>query len=111
MSDAVGHRVGRVGWLLAGITAFCRCSAGRIHRVPGHRCRGRAYGGNMRKLLIAAALVVSACGNQTAPVWTNASGSVGLSRDDQLVYALDKDNRMVAVHDARTLDQVRTVGV
>lgn len=67
----------------------------------------------MRKLIFAvAALAVLGCGRpSSSPSWSNASGSVALSRDDELVYAVDTDNGIVAVHDALTLEKIADVKV
>jgi YVTN family beta-propeller protein len=66
----------------------------------------------MRTLILAAAmLAVSSCSRTTSPLWSNSSGSVALSRDDALVYAVDTDNGIVAVRDAVTLDNVAEVKV
>ena len=66
----------------------------------------------MRTLtFVAAALAMSSCSRGTSPLWSNSSGSVALSRDDALVYAVDTDNGIVAVRDAVTLESVAVVKV
>ena len=69
----------------------------------------------MRKLVLAAALVgtmgLAACQKQSAETYRNQSGSVALSSDDALVYAIDRDNEVVAVVDAKTLEKVASVKV
>jgi YVTN family beta-propeller protein len=62
-------------------------------------------------VLVATAAVAFGCGGPTSATWSNSSGSVALSRDDALVYAVDTDNGIVAVRDAVTLERVADVKV
>ncbi len=69
----------------------------------------------MRKLLLTVALAgvlgLTACGNKAAETWRNQSGSVALSSDDALVYAIDRDNEVVVVVDASSLSKLAEVKV
>lgn len=69
----------------------------------------------MRKWILAAAVALvfagTACTQQTSATYSNASGSVALSRDDSLVYAVDTDNEIVAVIDAATQKKIAEVKV
>ncbi|MGA9520101.1 MAG: c-type cytochrome [Myxococcaceae bacterium] len=69
----------------------------------------------MRKLLLAAALAgvlgLAACESRAPETWRNQSGTVALSSDDALVYAIDRDNEIVLVADAKTLAKVAEVKV
>ncbi|MEN9798727.1 MAG: hypothetical protein RL653_2423 [Pseudomonadota bacterium] len=62
--------------------------------------------------LLAAALVfVVACSPATSNTWVNSSGSVALSRDDALVYAVDADNGTLSVVDAKAQAKIAEVKV
>src|SRR5215211_1940967 len=66
----------------------------------------------MRHEILAAVLLgLCGCGEPLSPFWSRSSGSVALSRDETLVYAVDTDNGIVAVHDAATLEKVSDVKV
>ncbi len=70
----------------------------------------------MKKKLLGAALAVclsltSGCANDAAGGGSTANGSVGVSRDDALVYAVDGDLDVVFVVDTRTNEVVNTVKV
>lgn len=69
----------------------------------------------MRKLILAAALASTmtfvGCDRMTSDTYVNASGSVAMSRDDALVYAVDTDNEMVAVIDTASQKKVAEVKV
>lgn len=63
-------------------------------------------------LVATTALALAACnGNQPVATYTNASGSLALSTDDSLLYAVDSDNDMVAIVDVRTEEKVAEVKV
>ncbi|MGQ0508925.1 MAG: c-type cytochrome [Myxococcaceae bacterium] len=59
----------------------------------------------MRKLTWAGALTIlslTGCESSVSETYTNSSGSLALSRKDDLLYAVDTDNDVVAVVDANT---------
>ncbi|MGV3625746.1 MAG: c-type cytochrome [Archangium sp.] len=61
--------------------------------------------------LVGVALAVSGCQGPAVGGGSSASGSVGITRDDALVYAADADLDRVFVLDTRTREVVRTVKV
>lgn len=69
----------------------------------------------MKKVFLTAALAVvvglSACDAPKSATYVNASGSIALSRDDTLIYAVDSDNEILAVVDAATQKKVAEVKV
>ncbi|RKG57822.1 hypothetical protein D7V80_39190 [Corallococcus sp. CA054B] len=57
-------------------------------------------------------LVLSGCKErEVAGTWSNASGSVALSRDDSLLYVVDADNGILAVVDTARREKVSEVRV
>ena len=66
----------------------------------------------MRKAIVALAglALMAGCGGQKAGYGANA-GSVAVSRDGKLVYAVDTDNDALEVTDANTLQKVQEVKV
>ncbi|GMU03017.1 hypothetical protein KH5H1_71370 [Corallococcus caeni] len=57
-------------------------------------------------------LVLSGCKErEVAGTWSNASGSVALSRDDSLLYVVDADNGLLAVVDTARREKVSEVRV
>ncbi|WP_375756768.1 c-type cytochrome [Corallococcus exercitus] len=57
-------------------------------------------------------LVLSGCKErEVASTWSNASGSVALSRDDSLLYVVDADNGILAVVDTARREKVSEVRV
>lgn len=57
-------------------------------------------------------LVLSGCKErEVAGTWSNASGSVALSRDDSLLYVVDADNGLLAVVDTVRREKVGEVRV
>ncbi|QAT82826.1 cytochrome c peroxidase [Corallococcus coralloides] len=57
-------------------------------------------------------LVLSGCRErEVANTWSNASGSVALSRDDSLLYVVDADNGILAVVDTARREKVSEVRV
>ncbi|WP_223642674.1 c-type cytochrome [Corallococcus sp. EGB] len=57
-------------------------------------------------------LVLSGCKErEVAGTWSNASGSVALSRDDSLLYVVDSDNGILAVVDTERREKVSEVRV
>lgn len=69
----------------------------------------------MKKVFLTAALAavvgLSACDAPTSATYVNASGSIALSRDDSLIYAVDSDNEILAVVDAASQKKVAEVKV
>ncbi|WP_002635395.1 c-type cytochrome [Myxococcus hansupus] len=62
--------------------------------------------------VLASALGVSACEDREAQAtWTQASGSVALSRDDAFLYVVDADNGILAVLDTARREKVGEVKV
>ena len=62
--------------------------------------------------LCAVTLVLSGCKErEVAGTWSNASGSVALSRDDALLYVVDADNGLLAVVDTARQEKVGEVRV
>ena len=62
--------------------------------------------------LCAVTLVLSGCKErEVAGTWSNASGSVALSRDDALLYVVDTDNGILAVVDTARQEKVGEVRV
>ncbi|WP_368669012.1 YncE family protein, partial [Corallococcus sp. CA053C] len=62
--------------------------------------------------LCAVTLVLSGCKErEVAGTWSNASGSVALSRDDELLYVVDADNGILAVVDTDSREKVSEVRV
>ncbi|RKH54342.1 c-type cytochrome [Corallococcus llansteffanensis] len=60
----------------------------------------------------AVTLVLSGCKErEVAGTWSNASGSVALSRDDALLYVVDADNGILAVVDTARQEKVSEVRV
>ncbi|HVE84668.1 MAG TPA: hypothetical protein VND93_17550, partial [Myxococcales bacterium] len=59
----------------------------------------------------ASVLLLSACGEPSTASYTNAAGSLALSRDDAFLYAVDTDNDLVAVVDTATEAMVAQVQV
>ncbi|MFZ5471234.1 MAG: c-type cytochrome [Myxococcota bacterium] len=51
------------------------------------------------------------CEGPISPTYTNSSGSLALSRDDALLYALDTDNEILAVVDTRKDEVIAKVKV
>jgi YVTN family beta-propeller protein len=62
-------------------------------------------------LVVALAVAVSGCGTGPAPGAARGSGSVAISQDSALVYAVDTDNGVLAVVDTKTNVLVTTVPV
>jgi len=69
----------------------------------------------MRKQILAAALVavlgLTACEQKPAATYTPSAGSLALSRDDKLLYAVDSDNGIVAVVDTDAHEKIAEVKV
>lgn len=68
----------------------------------------------MKKFILAAALAVTftaGCVKQGSETYQNSSGSIALSTDDSLVYAVDTDNEIVAVIDVATQEKLTEVKV
>ena len=61
--------------------------------------------------LLAASLLIVACTPSPSSNWVNSSGSVALSRDDALVYAVDADNGTLTVVDAKARTKVAELKV
>ncbi|MCY1035549.1 c-type cytochrome [Corallococcus sp. BB11-1] len=60
----------------------------------------------------AVTLVLSGCSERkVVDTWSNASGSVALSRDDSLLYVVDADNGLLAVVDTERREKVSEVRV
>ncbi|RYZ37337.1 MAG: c-type cytochrome [Myxococcaceae bacterium] len=60
----------------------------------------------------AVTLVLSGCSErEVAGTWSNASGSVALSRDDKTLYVVDADNGILAVVDTERQEKVGEVRV
>ena len=55
---------------------------------------------------LAAAMVVAGCESPTTATYNNSSGSLALSRDDGLLYAVDHDNEIMAVVSTKTHQKV-----
>jgi YVTN family beta-propeller protein len=64
----------------------------------------------MKIRALAVAAMMCAC-NQAVPTYTAASGSLALSNDDKLLYAVDSDSNQVFVLDARDESVVASVAV
>ncbi len=69
----------------------------------------------MRNLIVTgavmASLVLAGCESATTDTYTNSSGSLALSRDDGLLYAVDADNDLMAVIDTQTEQTLTRVSV
>ncbi|MBJ6761080.1 c-type cytochrome [Myxococcaceae bacterium JPH2] len=66
----------------------------------------------LRTAAMVAVLGLAGCGERRVEAtWSNASGSVALSRDDSLVYVVDADNGILAVVDAARREKVGEVKV
>ena len=69
----------------------------------------------MRKQILAAALVavlgLTACEQKPSATYSPSSGSLALSRDDKLLYAVDADNGIVAVVDTDAHTKIAEVKV
>lgn len=62
--------------------------------------------------VLASALGLAGCGDRRAEAtWSNASGSVALSRDDAFLYAVDADNGILSVVDTARGEKVGEVKV
>jgi YVTN family beta-propeller protein len=62
--------------------------------------------------VLASALGLAGCGDrQTEATWSNASGSVALSRDDAFLYVVDADNGVLSVVDTGRGEKVGEVKV
>ncbi|MBZ4414951.1 c-type cytochrome [Myxococcus sp. RHSTA-1-4] len=62
--------------------------------------------------VLASALGLAGCGDRQAEAtWSNASGSVALSRDDAFLYAVDADNGVLSVVDTARGEKVGEVKV
>src|SRR5205823_8027608 len=59
----------------------------------------------------ALALMLAGCNQSVSPNYTNSAGSLGNSRDDALLYAVDQDNETLTVVDTKTNAQVKTIKV
>ncbi|MBU8894430.1 c-type cytochrome [Corallococcus sp. M34] len=67
---------------------------------------------HLRTAAMVAVLGLAGCGERRVEAtWSNASGSVALSRDDSLVYVVDADNGILAVVDAARREKVGEVKV
>ncbi len=71
--------------------------------------KGGAWVG--RAFALAGWLGLAACQGPTSSTYTNASGSLALSQDDALLYAVDTDNDLLAVVDTHTEQVVARVKV
>jgi YVTN family beta-propeller protein len=69
----------------------------------------------MKTWMLAGALVavvaLTACERSSGATWQASQGSIALSTDDALIYAVDTDNELVAVVDAQTHKKVAEVKV
>jgi YVTN family beta-propeller protein len=69
----------------------------------------------MRKQILAAVMVLSlgwtGCEDTPAATYSPSAGSVALSRDDALLYAVDTDNGIVAVVDTAAYEKVAEIKV
>lgn len=67
---------------------------------------------NVLPVAFAAVLVLSGCDDTVAnKAYTRSAGSLALSRDDSLLYAVDSDNDLLAVVDTKTQAKVYEVKV
>jgi YVTN family beta-propeller protein len=69
----------------------------------------------MRKHILAAALVtvlgLTGCEQKPSATYTSSAGTLALSRDDKLLYAVDTDNGIVAVVDTGSHEKIAEVKV
>ncbi len=90
---------------------FSSIKRGTDVRVKGRRERMNWYKRSIVVGALAAGMMLSGCAQPAGSGRSSSSGSLALSSDDSLLYAVDTDNGTLTVLDTRTDSKVATVKV